>query len=144
MTPAEVSSIDCVTYVSSDANRLDSRVIVGVTIGARSLIPTVTHAGVPMEGTPAGVAHVTVARRESKPSALPGSTIYATTAIVPKRHVMLAESALADVPVPKKNVAKDPPDSGEEKALAASRAPSLATTVAAAASSSLAPNQALH
>ena len=72
---------------------IDSRVIIGTALGARSLMPVSTHAGegTPRDGLPAGVAHVAVARLRgenvSASAALPGSTADARVATVPKRHV---------------------------------------------------------
>mmetsp|Transcript_5943 Transcript_5943/g.19763 ORF Transcript_5943/g.19763 Transcript_5943/m.19763 type:complete len:317 (-) Transcript_5943:988-1938(-) len=150
--PGSATSIDSNTR-ASDTNA-DARVIVGITRGALTLIPTVTHTGILNdEGAPPGVAHVTVARRGdatppavSLSSARPGSTTRARTVTVPKRHTTPSESALPELPVPRNRVTDAPPCSGATNVSTASRRGAVVavSTFAAAASVSGAPRHALQ
>jgi hypothetical protein len=126
---------------------IDSRVIIGTALGARSLMPVSTHAGegTPRDGLPAGVAHVAVARLRgenvSASAALPGSTADARAATVPKRHV--TSPAPAPAPAPRKNVTDAPPVSGDANDVVAS-VPAADAATAVAASDSGAARRACH
>ena len=126
---------------------IDSRVIIGTALGARSLMPVSTHAGegTPRDGLPAGVAHVAVARLRgenvSASAALPGSTADARVATVPKRHV--TSPAPAPAPAPRKNVTDAPPVSGDANDVVAS-VPAADAATAVAASDSGAARRACH
>ena len=128
---------------------IDSRVIIGTALGARSLMPVSTHAGegTPRDGLPAGVAHVAVARLRgenvSASAALPGSTADARVATVPKRHVTSPAPAPAPAPAPRKNVTDAPPVSGDANDVVAS-VPAADAATAVAASDSGAARRACH